>query len=218
MIPMAGSALFWGPAPTSVSIAHFDKELQREIRSPVLQRLLTSSRAQMLGLAGRTADAREILERNAAEIEELGNIFGASSLRGFVLSLNEIGAGNVKTGVDLILRAAEIFDAAGETAAFSTLTGYASVFLYELEELDEALHWSERSEQAAASDDLASQIFWRAGRAQVLAARGDVEAALRLANEAVSIAEDTEALMWHCDAYMARGEVYRLLGRHEDAV
>jgi tetratricopeptide (TPR) repeat protein len=217
MIPMMGSALYWGPTPTSEAIAYYDKELKRDIRSRVLQRFFTGSRAQMLGLGGRVDEAREILERNAREVEELGNIFSASSLRGFVLSLNEIGAGNVEIGVALIMRAADIFEAAGETAALSTLAGYASIYLYEIGKVDEALRSSERSERAAAPDDLASQIFWRAGRAQVLAARGDSEQGLHLANEAVAIAEGTEALMWHCDAYMTRGEVYRLLGRNEDA-
>ena len=31
------------------------------------------------------------------------------------------------------------------------------------------------------------------------------------------MADETEVLMWQCDAHMARGEVYRLLGQKTEA-
>jgi tetratricopeptide (TPR) repeat protein len=107
--------------------------------------------------------------------------------------------------------------ALGEKASFSTLAGLLSLAMYETGALDEAYRYTELSDEAAAPDDLASQYMWRAGRALVLAARGRGSEALDYANEAVRIAERTEGLMWWCDTCMARGEVYRLLGRNEEA-
>jgi tetratricopeptide (TPR) repeat protein len=113
--------------------------------------------------------------------------------------------------------ACDSLEAAGEKAAFSTLAGSLANALYQTGRLDEAFRYTELSEEAGVADDLATQILWRAARAEVLAARGEADDALRYANEAVEIAEGTQALMWWCAAHMARGEAYQLLGDDEKA-
>jgi tetratricopeptide (TPR) repeat protein len=174
-------------------------------------------KAMILGLSGDFDESRRIIKEQVAQLEEMGQILSAASYGGFALGGTEVSAGDWEAAVATIRRAAELFQAAGEKAALSTLAGFLSLALYEIGDLEDAYRYTEVSDEAASPDDLASQLLWRAGRAEVLAARGESDEALRYANEAVEIAERTEALMWHCDAYMARGEVYRLLGRSEEA-
>src|SRR6266568_6335696 len=133
-------------------------------------------------------------------------------MRGFGLGTAEATRENWSAAVHEIKTACDELQALGEKAACSTLAGMLSLVMYETGELDDAYRYTELSKEAAAPDDLASQYMWRAGRAEVLAAWGRVDEALGFANEAVGIAERTEGLMWWCETYMARGEVYRLLG------
>jgi tetratricopeptide (TPR) repeat protein len=217
MLPMLHSAQYGGPMPTSEALAYHDRMNTRDVRSPVLQRFLVGGKGMMLGLSGDFDESRRIIEQQVAQLEELGQMLSAASYGGFALGGTEASAGDWDAAVKTMRRAADQLEAAGEKAALSTVAGFLAVALYEVGDLDEAYRYSELSDEIASPDDLASQLLWRAGRAEIVAARGDADEALRLANEAVEIAEGTEALMWQCDAYMARGEVYRLLGRNEEA-
>jgi hypothetical protein len=51
----------------------------------------------------------------------------------------------------------------------------------------------------------------------VLADRGDVEEALRLADEAVAINEETDYLSWQGDGLEVKGMVLETAGRDDDA-
>ncbi|MGZ4128933.1 MAG: ATP-binding protein [Actinomycetota bacterium] len=217
MMPMVHSALYWGPTPTSEALALLDRMLERDVRSPVLQRFFIGGRAAALGLTEGHDEARRILTAQLAEVEELGQVINAANFRGFILGGTEMSAGDWHAAAEAIRGACDVFLATGEKGAFSTLAGFLGLALYETGALDEAYRYTELSYEAASPDDLASQLLWRAARAQVLASRGEADEALRFANEAVDIAEGTEALMWQCSARMARGEVYRLLGRKEEA-
>jgi tetratricopeptide (TPR) repeat protein len=217
MLPMVHSAFYWGPTPVSEALAYHDQMMSREVRSPVLQRFLVGGRAMILGLTTEVDEARRTIEQEIVQLEEQGQMVNAAIFGGFVLGGLEISTGDWEAAAKTMRRAMDKLHAAGERAAFSTLAGFLGGVFYELGDLDEAYRYTELSEEATAPDDLASQLLWRASRAEVLAGRGDADNALRFANEAVEIAERTEALMWQCDAYMARGEVYRLLGRREEA-
>jgi tetratricopeptide (TPR) repeat protein len=212
---MLHSALYWGPTPTSVAMEYHNENLKREVRSPVFQGFIMGSRAMILHLSGAVHEARSIVRQRIAQLEELG--ISSTSFRGFVVGNLEENAGNWRAAIEVVRQASDELQAVGEKSSFSTLAGALAGYLYEIGDLAEAYRYTELSDEAASADDFASQIYWRAARAQVLAARGQFEEALHYADEAVHIAELTEALMWHCVAYMARGEVYRLLGKREEA-
>ena len=88
---------------------------------------------------------------------------------------------------------------------------------YALDDLDEADRWCATSEDAAAADDLAAQIEWRAVRAKVMARRGAPEDAVALAREAVGIAERTDFVTIHGDACVDLAETLELAGRSDEA-
>ena len=85
-------------------------------------------------------------------------------------------------------------------------------------EVDEAERFSRECEQAAAPDDVLSQMLWRTARAKILARRGDLEPAEALAREAVGRGEPTDLLGTRADALVDLAEVLALAGRREDSL
>jgi tetratricopeptide (TPR) repeat protein len=81
----------------------------------------------------------------------------------------------------------------------------------------EALPLVERVREAAAPDDLITQLKWRAVWARTVARLGDAGGAEGLAREAVRLAERTDALETHGEALLDLAEVLRLGGRADQA-
>jgi tetratricopeptide (TPR) repeat protein len=84
---------------------------------------------------------------------------------------------------------------------------------------EEALQLTERwrPERLTVPEDADAQAGWRRVRAKVMARRGELEEAERLAREAVEIASRTDFLDDHADALADLGEVLRLSGRGEES-
>jgi len=215
MLALVHSALYWGPTPTSAAMAYHDREVVRDVRSLLLKRFQIGGRAMILHLGGKVDEARPIIQENIKVLEDLG--LSTVMVKGFVLGNLEMNAGNWNAAVATLRSVCDHLEAAGEKSSLSTLAGSLALSLYEVGDLDEAFRYTQVSHEAGSEEDLATQLLWRAARAEVLARRGESEEALRYANESVAIAEGTEALMWWCESRMARGEVYRLLGNRERA-
>jgi len=214
---MVGSAHYWGPTATSEAVAYYERDAARNIRSPLLRTMVSFGLGMMTGLAGDVERARSLMEDAVRVTNELGLRVTAASLEGFGLGGLEVAFEDWPAAIAHLRAGADGFLSVGDQGAFSTLAGALALALYEVGELGEAFEYTERSFASASVDDFASQYMWRAARGEVLAARGQAEEALRFANESVAIAEGTEGLMWQADSYMARGEVFRLLGRVEEA-
>jgi tetratricopeptide (TPR) repeat protein len=74
-----------------------------------------------------------------------------------------------------------------------------------------------RSETAGATDDVVTQSYWRAARANVMAGWGRVDEALGLAGEAMRLIDTTDGLLERADVYAAVGETNRQLSRTNEA-
>src|SRR6185312_9381034 len=82
--------------------------------------------------------------------------------------------------------------------------------------VDDAEPMAVASEELA-GQDLKTAIAWRVARAEVLAARGDVERGIALAREAVEIAAATDLVIDHADACVALAALHRQAGDTEAA-
>ena len=100
----------------------------------------------------------------------------------------------------------------GETLASADIVAKLAQAHYVQGEYEEALHFSEVSEQAAGPEDLSPQVQWRAVRAKLLARRGEPELGVALAEEAVELAARTDFLVLHGDALLDLAETLRLAG------
>jgi uncharacterized protein YyaL (SSP411 family) len=85
--------------------------------------------------------------------------------------------------------------------------------LHELGHGEEALRQAMASRGQAARDDLFAQVRWRGAAARALAAEGRLEEAVRLAEEAVTIAGPTDMLTMRGDALLDLAAVAWMAGR-----
>jgi tetratricopeptide (TPR) repeat protein len=167
-------------------------------------------------MSGRFDEADAAVARSDALYEELG------FPRGAIPSNQAIGEtlrlqGRLSEAERLFREIIEHYDEMGETSLNSTICERLAQVLCDQGRFDEAELYADRSRAMAAEDDFAAQAGWRMARARISSHRGEVDEALRLADEAVSIVGDTDYLAWQGDAHEVRGSVLDAAGRGDDA-
>jgi tetratricopeptide (TPR) repeat protein len=197
-----------GATPASELLARLDEQDEQDLR-------LWAGRAWVLAMLGRIEEARGLLAALRAEEAE----------RTGVLLLGAIGEAEFE--VELLAGDPAAAAAAGEELCgrlegagsrdLEAFAGRLAQAHYQLGRLDEADAWAARAAELGTSDDAYTQMLWRQARAKVLARRGDLPDAERLAHEAVAICERTEMLDAQADAYADLAEVLSLAGRHREA-
>jgi ATP/maltotriose-dependent transcriptional regulator MalT len=106
----------------------------------------------------------------------------------------------------------------GERGYLSTSAALLAHALYAQNELDEAERFTRLSEDAAASEDVFSQVLWRAVRAKIRARRGELAEAEAMGREAVALVEKTDMLNTQGDTLADLAEVLSLAGRPAEAI
>ena len=132
-------------------------------------------------------------------------------------------AGTPAAATETLLRGYETLDRMGERGLLSTVAGFLAQALYAQGDYDEAARFSRASEDAAATDDVFSQMLWRISRAKILVRQGEFERAEALAREAVRLGEATDLLNTRADMLCDLAEVLapggsaggRAAGAHE---
>jgi tetratricopeptide (TPR) repeat protein len=110
-----------------------------------------------------------------------------------------------------------VLEEMGDRSGLSTNAAMLAEALLAQGRDEEALELTVQSEQAAAAEDLPVQVQWRGPRAKALARRGKLDAAERLAHEAVSLAEQTDFLNLHANALLDLATVLQHDRRVEEA-
>jgi class 3 adenylate cyclase/tetratricopeptide (TPR) repeat protein len=212
-ISRLGIALPFGPMPVEEAIGRM-RELLDQTSGRRWEAWTLRALARLEARRGRFAEARALLAEGMAIVEELGLRF---SLSLFLLTGGEIEAwaGEPVAAERLLRDSYELCKRLGDKRYIEVATNLAEVLHLQGGD-EEALRFTEEVE-ALADPDIPEQFLWRKARAKVLAARGEVEEAERLAREAVALAERTDHLEAHADALMTLAEVLRRAGRADEA-
>ena len=209
-------AVSLGPTPVPEAI-RFCREI---VDQPGAARLTTGAALAELGLLqameGDFAGARSRLAHAQAVADDLGHIFLGLTSRERA-GVTELLAEQPEAAEREFRAAYEYLERLGEQSYLSTQAARLSRAVYEQGRLDEAEHLTRVSEEAASSDDLLTQLEWRAIRAKVLAQRGRLDDAEALAREAAGVAARTDFLVSHGDVLLDLAEVLRRSERLEDA-
>jgi tetratricopeptide (TPR) repeat protein len=205
-----------GTEPVSEVVA-FLQDMSDELRSLLAGSIVVQMSASLMACySGHFAEARDELAEAQRVARESGNrVWRAATAlhRGKI----ELHAGNVaeaalalRDGHDLLGE----LGAGGARTTSATLLADALLRLGRDEEADEVL---DVSDKIAHPDDPDPQVRSRAVRAQILAKRGDLAQAERLAHEAVEIAARTDFIVLHGDALLALAKVLRASGAAEES-
>jgi tetratricopeptide (TPR) repeat protein len=210
------SAVF-GPLPVKEGIGRCVEFLATEGSDPTIRATCSVERAVLEAMRGEIALARELLAEGRRTIEEFGLTLWAA-LNAQEAYLVEMLAGTPEAAVDTLRESFAILDQGGERAYLSTIAGFLAHALHRAGKHEEAERFSRESEDAAAPDDVLSQVLWRTARAKICARAGDLEQAEALAREAVRLAEPTDLVSTRADALSDLAEVLALAERRDEAV
>lgn len=137
------------------------------------------------------------------------------SSRASSMFTEEVGllAGDADFAARELRRAHDLLEARGEHGWRSTVAAMLAEALVMLERHSEAEKYADVALSVAGADDITSQARGRIVKAKVLAARGDHDAAERLAREAVELGARSDDLFMQSRLLMGLAEVLRRSGR-----
>jgi tetratricopeptide (TPR) repeat protein len=210
-------AAFWrniagglGPRPLHDLIPELEAA-HDAAEGPLAQASFSAGLGAAYAMVGRFEEGRELVANARAIWRELGrevHWLATSMGAGWI----EACAGDWAAAERVLREGCEGLIRLGERSYLSTAAAELADALFRLGRDEEAEEWTRCSEEAAATEDIASQVGWRQARAKVLARRGEHAAAERLAREAVEIGRPTDMLAWRGDSLFDLAEVLRLGG------
>jgi tetratricopeptide (TPR) repeat protein len=210
------AAVFTGPTPASVALQRLD-DISKEAKGyRKTEALLFLARGWCEAMIGKSESAMESMATSQSILLDLGltNWIAAASMWRADIYL---AADDASSAERELQDGYQTLSMLGEKSFLSTLAGKLARLMAEQGRDKEAEDFSDLSREAAASQDIYSQILWRSARAIVLARQNASEEALRLAQQSVGLAEQTDSLTFRADAFRGLAEVLRFAGRLGEA-
>ena len=209
------SSLFFGPTPVAEAIDRCEAiraEVQGNLRATadVLQPL-----AGLSAMEGRFDEARALLAASHAALEELG--LTLSTAVSHHAATVELLAGDPVAAERHLRKGYAALEEMGDRALLSTTAAFLGQALLAQRNEDEAWRFADLSAELAVGDDMLTQAMSRGVRAMILARRGGLPEAERLARQAVALAEGTDFLNHIAEALLVLGTVLRQRERPEQA-
>jgi DNA-binding SARP family transcriptional activator len=209
------AALRYGPTPVAESIRRCRALLEGADlggEANVLVQL-----AALEAMHGRLEEARDLVGRARALYEDLGQPALAHAHSGGARGEIELLAGEAPAAERAFRDSYGALESIGDRAYVATQAALLAEAVYLQDRHAEAMQWSRLAEEAGSADDIPTQFLWRAVRARLLAVAGETGEAEALADEAVRLAEATDALDQRAKVVFDRAEVLRLCGRDAEA-
>ena len=202
-----------GPTPVEEAI-HRCRAILEEADNLVLKAEVQEVLCVLLAARGEFDEAKELRSSSRRIIDELGlGLLGGGSMFGAYM---EVLAGDLAAAERELRGSYSQLEQLGERAFLSTIAAMLGRVLCEQERFDEAEPYAVISAETALPEDLASQVIWRGAQARVQASRGEAGSET-LAREAIELAGRTDWIDLRADALTDLADVFRLLGRPQDA-
>jgi predicted ATPase/class 3 adenylate cyclase len=206
----------FGPLPVEEGIARCRRFHDEAADDPFIRANSSVELAALEAMRGDFRKARELLAAGRQALAELGfTLMVAMSAQ--EAHYVEILAGDPAAAARISRESYVQLEPLGERAYLSTAAALLAHALGELDELDEADHFSRVSEETSSPEDVFSQVLWRSGRAKIRARRGELGEAEALARDAVALADKTDLLNTQGDTLADLAEVLALAGRPAEA-
>jgi DNA-binding SARP family transcriptional activator/tetratricopeptide (TPR) repeat protein len=207
-------ALFLGPVPAGEAARRCEKLLEVANADRVLELNVVGALASLMAIQGRTAEARELVEREHGDMHEVRDIW---LFRPPLAGLIGLWVSDPATAEQELRPLYEQYKRVGAKSHFSSVAPLLAQAVYAQGRFDAAEELVREAELAARPNDVHSQIVWRGTMAKILARHGDFEAAERLGREAVEFARQSDFLDSRGVVLADLAEVLRLAGRSDEA-
>jgi tetratricopeptide (TPR) repeat protein len=209
-------AAFWGPTPVAEGIDRCREIRERAEGSYRVEMAALHTLAGLHAMAGEFDQARELGDAAAQIAGKLGPSRFAALCSQF-LGQVELLAGDPAAAERWLRWGAGILERMGERGLRSEVTANLARALAAQGRDDQALEQATLSGQLAVRDDLYAQVERRGPLATVLARRGRLGEAERVAAEAVELAADSDMLAMQAGALLDLARVLRVAGRGAEA-
>lgn len=210
LMPVLYAALV-GPLPARAGIRQCD-ETASQVKDRRIEAQATGTGGVLRAMVGEFTEGRELLARSRAIDEDLGFVHSGPPMGSWQL---EMLAGNPVAADRELEHAYQALTVTAESDE-SLIAGLRAHSLCALGRFREAERFADISTRMAGGA-LVAQIVSRCAKAKVLAAQPHFARAQDLAQEAVTLAEATDALNLHADALMDLAEIRRQSGLTQDA-
>jgi class 3 adenylate cyclase len=200
----APDAALFGPSPVARAggrCLDVVRLLRITTASPAVEAASNRCQAVLESLRGRFDVSRSMLASARSSLEELGLRHGLAQTELYA-GMVEMIAGDPHAAIPPLRAAFDGLGALGVGADAGSAAALLARALLVDGQVDEADEMAAASEQLA-GQNLKTSIGWRVARAEVLAARDDLTAAVPLAEQAVEIAAGTDLIIDHADACVA---------------
>jgi tetratricopeptide (TPR) repeat protein len=210
---MQAMNLAWGPTPVAEALAATAALLESTRDDPAAEPVVLGAHAFLLSQAGDIDAAREALERMREIADRRGQHVVLWSSWGQNVGRTELLAGDPARAEQVLRPCYDWLREAGLLGFSATVAGQLAHALVELGRPDDAATYATAARDEAGEADVLPQVLWRSALARSLAARGEVEEALALVDEAVRLAGSTEWPNVLADALLDQARVLREAGR-----
>ncbi len=217
-------SLSWVPLTVWAGPTHVDDGLRRcreLLESVAGDKKATSSclMAQAVFKAGigDFAEARELIAQAKGLLREVALTVWLAGPLAQLAGWVELLAGDPAAAERELRWGYQTLEEIGELGWLSTLVAILAESVFAQGRYDEAERLTQTSEESADTEDAYSQALWRSVRAKVLARRGELDDAERMAREAMAQADSTDFLHLRCHVYASAGDVLLQAGNPRDA-
>jgi class 3 adenylate cyclase/transposase InsO family protein/tetratricopeptide (TPR) repeat protein len=210
------TAMLMGPMPVDAALAGAEALSSGAEPNRLLEVHVLRVRGHLEAMRGRFGTARDLIARAKALAEELGLELTLARIALQAGPL-ELLAGDAAAAERELRPAYEALERMQDWGHLSSIAPRLAEAVALQGRDEEALALTERVESMTVPEDVDAQVSWRRVRAKVLARRGEVEEAERLAREATSLAARTDYIDLHAHALADLAEVLRLVGRPEES-
>ena len=209
-------AILGGPTPVAEALARVEEVRPRGEGNRRLEVTLLRTSGVLEAMQGRLDSARELIAQAKALAQELGLELHATVVA-YEAAQVELLACDAAAAERELRPAAEALERMGNWGNLAVLAPRLADVLFAQGRDEEALRLTALTERITNAWDAEAQIAWRRVRAKLLARRGDIVEAERLAREATALAARTDFLDWRAQAAADLAEVLRLAGRPEES-
>jgi class 3 adenylate cyclase/tetratricopeptide (TPR) repeat protein len=211
------AVMLYGPTPVKEAIRRSEAILEQVKGWRSDESFVLGFMGIMHAMDGRPDQGRELIARAGTIAQDLGMRLTSTATRSYWLAILESLSGDHAAAERELRSGYEVLDEMGEKNFASTLAARLAQTLCAMRRYDEAARFVVISREAAAAEDVVSQVISRGAEAKVLAHAGQHREAASVVGEAVELAGGTDALNMQADILVDLAEVQRAAGRRREA-